>query len=303
MADEDRDQSASVVTDQPVDSEDTDQLQDNVELSVSDDVVEDHQSPADEQSTSDDEEVLIGGRFRPDQVGEIDETVRYADQARRELADTKRELDYLRQQASGSQVQQQAPRTIDDDFVELQRQFNEGEIDESTFTVGAATLAARAENNRNQQQAAVNNTSKRAQSVLVNSYPEVFQEGSEHNKVVREIVRKHYTEFGEDLTQLATGGIHIKRALDAMYGPSKAADSARKREQSRSTRVGQHLGGVDTSTPNGNEGKSLVIPRETKEMFKGMTDKQIVKALSLDKARGETDRLRNVYGVDPDAVP
>ena len=91
--------------------------------------------------------------------------------------------------------------------------------------------------------------------------------------------------------------------MDAKYGPSKAADNARKREQTRATRVGQHIGGVDTSTPNGNEGKTLTIPAETKALFKGLTDKQIVRALSIDKARGETDRLRSVYGVDPDAIP
>tara|TARA_R110002020_G_scaffold367228_1_gene579152 strand:- start:86 stop:994 length:909 start_codon:yes stop_codon:yes gene_type:complete len=302
MADEDRDQAASATADQPVDSENTDQLQGDTEQPVSDVETEGHQSPADEQSTSGDEEVLIGGRFRPDQVGEIDETVRYADYARRELADTKRELSYLKQQSSVPPVQQQ-PKSIDEEYVDLQRRFNEGEIDESAYTIGTATLATRAENQRHQQQTAMQNTSQRAQSLLIDSYPNAFTPGSDQHRAVAEIVQTHYQEFGEDLTQLPTGGIHIKRAMDAVYGPGKAADSARKREQSRATRVGQHLGGVDTSTPNGNEGKSLVIPQETKEMFKGMTDKQIVKALSLDKARGETDRLRNVYGVDPDAVP
>ena len=39
------------------------------------------------------EEVLIGGRFRPDQVTEIDETIRYADRQRQENAELRARLE------------------------------------------------------------------------------------------------------------------------------------------------------------------------------------------------------------------
>ena len=84
------------------------------------------ESPPEETTSQEtEEEVLIGGRFRPDQVTEIDETIRYADRQRQENSELRARLE----QVERNQAPQQEPRerTPEAEIADVRAMFEAGE--------------------------------------------------------------------------------------------------------------------------------------------------------------------------------
>ena len=301
MPDEERDQEASAVADQTADTQDDQATEESQAPDLAQETQAD-QGPADEQPNLEGEgEDLIAGKIRPDDREALEESVRFGDQAKRDLAERDREIERLRQQ----QIQPEQPTQLTDaEFYELvQEKLDSGEVTELQGQQAVARWegqkVAREEATRVTEQG----TMQKAEAALLGDYADAFTPGTQTYTQVNEIVRIYRDQRGTDLAAMPGGSFIVKAELDALNGPQRAREKATKDEQNRLQSVRQHTNGVDLSSPGGEDAPALKMSDDLRAGFAKMGivgDKNLHDHLRPTKANNPAALER--LGINPDDI-
>jgi len=189
------------------------------------------------------EEVLIGGRFRPDQVTEIDETIRYADRQRQENAELRARLE----QVERHQAPQQAPqeRTPETEIADARALFEAGEIAEVDYLEHLSDIKDRQRHKADARARQTYAIQERANTSLQSEYPDYATAGTSQNEETVRFMGQWAQDFGEDLSRNPRGAAIVKKHLDSVFGAKEAEVRGRQNESQRIQRVSRHLDGVD----------------------------------------------------------
>jgi hypothetical protein len=273
MAD-DQNQDAPEDSGLPSDSE-GDQPTEGSGLPAPDTGPDDVPPPVDEPASEDDQqERLIAGKYRPDQLDEIEQRLTEADRMHRELAETNRRLQQL--EAERTQAQ---PQSAEERLETLRQQWEEGQITDEQYQDARIEIKASQVVDQRDQRSRLVSIRDKADAALTGAYPDFSVPGTEINRAVQDIVTNYHTEWGIDLRQVPSGSAIVKDALDARFGPRDAARKGALQEATRTERVNRAINGTDRSRPSNQDGS----PKEIR--------------LKRDLTEGELKYLRH-YGAD-----
>jgi len=215
-------------------------------------------TPEETTSQEAEEEVLIGGRFRPDQVTEIDETIRYADRQRQENAELRVRLEQVERHQTPKQAPQQvSPETEIADVKEL---FEAGEIADVDYLEHLSDIKDRQRYRVDAQARQTYAIQERANTVLQSEYPDYATAGTSQNEETVRFMGQWSQDYGEDLSKNPRGAAIVKKHLDSVFGAKEAEVRGRQNESQRRQRVSRHLDGVDrVGGPKEPEAPDLVL--------------------------------------------
>ena len=219
------------------------------------------------------EEVLIGGRFRPDQVTEIDETIRYADRQRQENAELRARLE----QVERYQAPQQAPRHVspEAEIADVKALFEGGEIAESDYLEYLSDIKDRQRHRADAHARQAYAIQERANTSLQSEYPDYATAGTSQNEETVRFMGQWSQDYGEDLSKNPRGAAIVKKHLDSVFGAKEAEVRGRQNESQRRQRVSRHLDGVDRVGGS----KEPDVPDL---VLKGGVDRDMMKTLGYD---------------------
>jgi len=215
-------------------------------------------TPEETTSQETEEEVLIGGRFRPDQVTEIDETIRYADRQRQENAELRVRLE----QVERHQTPQQAPQQVSPEMeiADVKALFEAGEIAEVDYLEHLSDIKDRQRYKVDARARQSHAIQERANTVLQSEYPDYATAGTSQNEETVRFMGQWSQDYGEDLSKNPRGAAIVKKHLDSVFGAREAEVRGRKNESQRRQRVSRHLDGVDrVGGPKEPEAPDLVL--------------------------------------------
>ena len=215
-------------------------------------------TPEETTSQETEEEVLIGGRFRPDQVTEIDETIRYADRQRQENAELRVRLEQVeRYQAPQQAPQQVSPET---EIADARALFEAGEIAEVDYLEHLSDIKDRQRYKVDARARQAYAIQERANTVLQSEYPDYATAGTSQNEETVRFMGQWSQDYGEDLSKNPRGAAIVKKHLDSVFGAKEAEVRGRQNESQRRQRVSRHLDGVDrVGGPKESEVPDLVL--------------------------------------------
>jgi len=200
-------------------------------------------TPEETTSQETEEEVLIGGRFRPDQVTEIDETIRYADRQRQENSELRARLEQVeRYQAPRQEPQERAPET---EIADVRAMFEAGEIAEVDYLEHLSDIKDRQRHRVDAVAREAHVIQERANTSLRSDYPDYATAGTPQNEETVRFMGQWSQDYGEDLSKNPRGAAIVKKHLDSVFGAREAEVRGRKNESQRRQRVSRHLDGVD----------------------------------------------------------
>jgi hypothetical protein len=202
------------------------------------------ESPPEETTSQEtEEEVLIGGRFRPDQVTEIDETIRYADRQRQENSELRARLEQVeRNQAPKQELRERTPEA---EIADVRAMFEAGEIAEVDYLDHLSDIKDRERHKVDAHARQAYAIQERANTVLQSEYPDYATAGTSQNEETVRFMGQWSQDYGEDLSKNPRGAAIVKKHLDSVFGARKAEVRGRQNESQRRQRVSRHLDGVD----------------------------------------------------------
>lgn len=252
------------------------------------------------------DEPLIGGRFRRDQVEEIDRTVRYADTLTRELAARDRELESLRRLQAASA----APKETSDDekVAVLKEKYKTGDLDETGYLDGVADIRLERKLKTQEAERRIMESMKRSDDALQTAFPAVFKPGwSQEKEEAQKFLETYKAEWGIDLTRTIDGSLRIKEHLEKTLGTRRERMAGAEQERNRLARVDRAVLGNDRGTRVDKEDKAKVELKPTlSQWYRETLTKQGVNLNDPEALKkffkSATRETRERCLVNPDAV-